>query len=216
MALDFPANPVNGQVYDSFYYDSSMGSWRALTVAQVSQIPAGVISQFAGSAAPGGYLLCIGQSLATADYPALFAAIGYAYGGSGASFTIPNLQNKIPIAKGSGSYATLGATGGAETVALSATNLPSHTHSGSTSNPGDHNHAVKTGQGHDDNNGLNGQGANAQIVQESDIPRHDYWSYTSMSGGHTHTFTTDGGSGLNATAFSIVQPYIVLNYIIKT
>lgn len=29
MALDFPANPVNGQVYDSYYYDSSMGTWRA-------------------------------------------------------------------------------------------------------------------------------------------------------------------------------------------
>lgn len=29
MALDFPANPVNGQVYDNFYYDSAMGTWRA-------------------------------------------------------------------------------------------------------------------------------------------------------------------------------------------
>lgn len=29
MALDFPASPVNGQIYDNFYYDSTMGTWRA-------------------------------------------------------------------------------------------------------------------------------------------------------------------------------------------
>lgn len=29
MALDFPANPVNGQVYDNFYYDAFMETWRA-------------------------------------------------------------------------------------------------------------------------------------------------------------------------------------------
>lgn len=29
MALDFPANPVNGQVYDNFYYDATMETWRA-------------------------------------------------------------------------------------------------------------------------------------------------------------------------------------------
>lgn len=29
MALDFPTNPVNGQIYDNYYYDSVMGTWRA-------------------------------------------------------------------------------------------------------------------------------------------------------------------------------------------
>lgn len=29
MPLDFPASPVNGQVYDNFYYDATMGTWRA-------------------------------------------------------------------------------------------------------------------------------------------------------------------------------------------
>lgn len=28
MALDFPANPVNNQVYDNYYYDSLIGAWR--------------------------------------------------------------------------------------------------------------------------------------------------------------------------------------------
>lgn len=29
MPLDFPSNPVNGQVYDNYYYDATMGTWRA-------------------------------------------------------------------------------------------------------------------------------------------------------------------------------------------
>lgn len=31
MALDFPSNPVDGQVYGSFYYSSSKGAWRTTT-----------------------------------------------------------------------------------------------------------------------------------------------------------------------------------------
>ena len=41
--------------------------------------PAGVISQYAGTAAPAGYLLCQGQSVSTTTFAALFAAIGYNY-----------------------------------------------------------------------------------------------------------------------------------------
>lgn len=30
MALDFPASPVNGQIYDDYYYDAASTSWKAL------------------------------------------------------------------------------------------------------------------------------------------------------------------------------------------
>ena len=30
MALDFPSNPVNGQIYNNFYYDSSTSAWRSI------------------------------------------------------------------------------------------------------------------------------------------------------------------------------------------
>ena len=29
MALDFPANPVDGQLYQDFIYDATVGVWRA-------------------------------------------------------------------------------------------------------------------------------------------------------------------------------------------
>jgi microcystin-dependent protein len=43
------------------------------------------------------YLNCDGSSYPTAAYPALFTAIGYAYGGSGATFNVPNFASRFPI-----------------------------------------------------------------------------------------------------------------------
>ena len=39
---------------------------------------------------PTGWLLENGASYATATHPALFAVIGYTYGGAGANFNVPN------------------------------------------------------------------------------------------------------------------------------
>lgn len=60
----------------------------------VSEIgtPAGIIDTYAGATAPLGYLLCHGQSVSTTTYSALFAAIGYTYGGSGDKFNLPDLR----------------------------------------------------------------------------------------------------------------------------
>lgn len=65
-------------------------NWRGWITAD--GIPAGVMHEYAGATAPYGYLLCQGQSLAVADYPALFAVIGYTYGGSGNKFNIPDMR----------------------------------------------------------------------------------------------------------------------------
>lgn len=47
----------------------------------------------------GVWLVCDGSSVATADYQDLFAAIGYAFGGSGASFNLPDLRRRVPVGK---------------------------------------------------------------------------------------------------------------------
>jgi microcystin-dependent protein len=44
-----------------------------------------------------GYLLCNGASYTTTDYPNLFNAIQYTYGGSGSSFNVPNFESYFPI-----------------------------------------------------------------------------------------------------------------------
>jgi microcystin-dependent protein len=46
---------------------------------------------------PPNFLLCDGSSYSTTAYPLLFSAIGYAYGGSGGSFSVPSFASRFPI-----------------------------------------------------------------------------------------------------------------------
>jgi len=83
--------------------------------------------------APVGWALCNGQLLPIIQNAALFALIGTTYGGDGQStFGLPNLQGRIPINQGQGpglSNYVIGQAAGSETVALTADQLPQHTHS---------------------------------------------------------------------------------------
>jgi len=68
--------------------------------AAEAAFPVGGVVDYAGSVAPTGWLLCNGASVATATYPDLFAAIGYTWGGSGASFNVPNLNGRATVGVG--------------------------------------------------------------------------------------------------------------------
>lgn len=87
----------------------------------------GEIRMFAGNYAPVGWALCNGQLLNIADNQALYSLLDTTYGGDGVStFALPDLQGRIPIHP-SPSYA-LGAKGGTETVQLTISQMPTHTH----------------------------------------------------------------------------------------
>lgn len=60
-------------------------------------VPVGTIVAYGGDKnnVPTGWLLCDGASLAKTDYPQLFAAIGGAWGTSGASFNMPDLRGRF-------------------------------------------------------------------------------------------------------------------------
>jgi microcystin-dependent protein len=92
----------------------------------------GEIRNFAGTYAPNNWLFCEGQVLPLAQNTALFSIIGTTYGGNGTSnFAIPDLRGSVPIGQGQGPGLTsrqLGETGGSATVALTATDMPTHTH----------------------------------------------------------------------------------------
>lgn len=59
-----------------------------------SAAPSGAVLAFAGSSAPSGWLLCFGQLVSTTTYAALFAAIGTTFGSGSGTFGIPDLRGR--------------------------------------------------------------------------------------------------------------------------
>lgn len=92
----------------------------------------GEIRAFAGNYAPEYWHICDGSSLPINQYQALYSLLGTRYGGDGVNtFNLPNLLGRMPIGQGQGpnlTARTLGSYGGSETVALTVSNLPAHTH----------------------------------------------------------------------------------------
>lgn len=92
----------------------------------------GEIRLFGCTFAPNGWADCDGQLLPIADNDALFALIGTTYGGDGqTTFALPDLRGRVPLHQGSSpglSTRVIGEMAGAESVTLSSTQMPSHTH----------------------------------------------------------------------------------------
>lgn len=57
--------------------------------SNLNGVPTGAQIGWHSTTAPVGWVLCDGSSFATTKYPALFAELGYTYGGSGANFNVP-------------------------------------------------------------------------------------------------------------------------------
>jgi microcystin-dependent protein len=93
----------------------------------------GEIRIFAGNFAPAGWMFCEGQLLPISEYETLFNLIGTTYGGDGQStFALPDLRGRIPLHQGTdqgtGTTFTLAEQGGVETVTLTVSQIPSHSH----------------------------------------------------------------------------------------
>lgn len=92
----------------------------------------GQIILFGGNFAPRGWAFCDGQTLDIAENQALFAILGTTYGGDGrTTFCLPDMRGRVPMHAGDGPNLTprdIGQKLGAETVALTATQLPEHRH----------------------------------------------------------------------------------------
>lgn len=91
----------------------------------------GAIEMFGGASAPPGTLLCQGQSVSQTTYADLFAVIGTTFGDpGGGNFNLPDLRQRFPVGAQAGGDYDLGDTGGSASVALSTSEMPSHTHTG--------------------------------------------------------------------------------------
>jgi microcystin-dependent protein len=76
---------------------------------------------------PAYWITCDGQLLPTDVHTELYELIGTAFGGNGQStFAIPDLRGRTPI--GTSERRMMGRMEGSETVTLTVSQIPSHTH----------------------------------------------------------------------------------------
>ncbi len=98
----------------------------------------GEIRMFGGNFAPAGWAFCSGQLLPITQDETLFNLIGTTYGGDGQStFALPDLRGRVPIHMGTnptnGITYAIGQMAGEETVTLTTSQIPTHTHAYSAS-----------------------------------------------------------------------------------
>ncbi len=180
---------------------TSTPSWQLMAAP-----PTGSVTAYAGSSAPTGYLLCDGSAVSRTTYAALYAIIGTTYGsGDGSTtFNLPDLKGRVIVGVGTGSGLStraLGAKGGEESHTQTINEMPSHTHN--VYDPG-HYHTTYIGRD-DGNNSTNPGQAPPGDAGATTYGVNTYSAYTGIS-----IYNNGGGN-----AFNVMQPYIVLNYIIK-
>lgn len=120
----------NPSVVNAQWVQSVLDQWRK------GFNPVGTILAFAGTTAPSGWLLCEGQVLLRADYPALFTVLGTLYniGGEGiTTFRLPDLRGRTALGVDGGAGRVTGATangvtGGQQSFTLAPSNMPAHSH----------------------------------------------------------------------------------------
>ena len=91
----------------------------------------GEIKMFGGNFAINGYAFCDGTLLPIDQNDTLYSLLGTTYGGDGqTTFGLPDLRGRVPIHQGSlqGTNFVLGEEAGTETVTLTQTQIPPHTH----------------------------------------------------------------------------------------
>lgn len=158
-------------------------------------IPIGASLDWNGTTAPNAnWMIEDGRTLSKTTYPKLFDRIGYAFGGSGDNFNIPNSINRTSVGA-TGLYA-VGALGGSKDAIV-----VSHSHT--ITDPG-HGHSISNGDA-GEGTGYGGGTAVARIANFANTSLSANGNVTGISVNNT------GASGTNAN----MPPYIGKLKIIK-
>jgi microcystin-dependent protein len=179
-----------------------------------------LIVLFAGNFAPRGFSFCMGQILSIAQNTALFSLLGTTYGGNGqTTFALPDLRGRAPIGTGQGPGlppVNLGEIGGTPTHTLIITEMPAHNHlavpnltatpsastaAGTTNIPGA---TLVPSVLPSIGAGPAAQKLNGYVAQDN--------TTTLAPGAVTGTVTVGIAGG--SQPFSIMQPYLGMNYLI--
>jgi len=165
-----------------------------------------LIVGFGGNFAPRGWAFCNGQILSIAQNTALFSLLGTTYGGNGTTtFALPDLRGTVAVAQGQApgrSSYQLGETGGTENTTLTINQIPQHTHPATVSI------------------GVNDGRADATSPNGATLAQTEASTYSAAPDGSSkinpQAITATVGVAGGSQPFSIMQPYLAINYIICT
>lgn len=173
--------------------------------------PTGMMAIWATDTAPSGWLLCYGQAVSRTTYAALFAVISTTFGvGDGSTtFNLPDMRGRFPLGQDDmgGAAAdrvtnvqadTLGGTEGAEDHTIASANLPT-------------NLGVRVST-----NGTGADSADSVLTSDSGGTVLNVVSVTSDEIARLQLTSGDTTSDIANTAVGHMNPYITVNYIIKT
>ncbi len=152
-----------------------------------NSLPSGTVTSFAGNIAPIGWLLCNGDTVSRETYKCLFEIIGTTFGnGDGVTtFNLPDLRGRVSIAAGSGTGLTNRVLG-----AIGG----EEAHTLTLNEIPSHTHTYEKQNGVQNIDAPNGSGITAADEIVSSV--------------------NSGASGGGA-AHNVMQPFLVLNHIIK-
>jgi microcystin-dependent protein len=161
---------------------------------------------FAGNFAPGGWNFCDGSLQSIANFSALFSLIGTTYGGDGqTTFGLPDLRGRVPVASNNGATGPgltaiqLGESGGSTQVTLTSTNLPAHQHPVTVD-------MLSANAPQDGSNAPTG----ILAIAARNIYTNPALADGKLNGVNAGNVLPAGSSA----PFSIMQPYLALNYVI--
>lgn len=171
--------------------------------------------------APRGNSLVQGQILSIAQNTALFSLLGTTYGGNGTStFQLPDLRGRVPVGMGQGpgldSY-ILGEIAGSEEASILLSNLPAHTHviAGTVSVTTTVATYSKVGDQASPSGHVLAKGEAATTPPAINQNYSDHASDGTLGGvSSSATPTLTNSLTGNNIPIDLLQPYLVMNYII--
>lgn len=154
--------------------------------------------------APKGWASCNGQTLPIQQNAALYALLGKTFGGDGSqNFNLPDLRGRTPVGNytnsgtiGQLTHYNIGQAGGTETVTLTTTQIPAHSHAWQTMNV--------AGTVASPTNNLYAQ---SPVNIYATLPSS---GSTGLTAFHPKIMDNTGGGG----AHNNMQPFLALNFVI--
>ena len=185
-------------------YVATRYNFDGANLTNIQGVNTGIVVPWGSAIIPSGFLECNGAAVSRSTYAALFAVVGTTYGsGDGSTtFNVPDLTDRTVVNKSN--TKSLAQTGGANTV------TPTGNISGSTGST-----TLTTQQIASHSHNLTGGPFGGMASQVSLGTSGCSSNSTSNTGGgqsHDHTLSANFVGSAN----SVLQPYLVLIYIIKT